>query len=177
MTKQEKAEIIQDLTEKFRQNPGFYIVNMSGMTVAESNKFRAKLHEAKLKVHMVKNTLLEKAFEQIGTSELTSMKPVLKQSSSVIYVTENQSVPAKILMEFRKGAAGKPELKGAFVESSVFIGDAALQQLASLKSKNELLGEIVGMLQSPMQNLISALQSNAGEKVAGLVQAVSEKKS
>lgn len=170
MTKEEKAQFVQSLADQLRQQPNFYVVDMGGMTVAESNAFRGRLFEDKLEVHMAKNTLIIKALTQNGV-DITPLEPVLKQSSSLILAGEVANHPAKVLKSFLVGKE-KPVLKGAWIEQSAFVGPQSLDALVNLKSKNELLGEIIGLLQSPMKNLVGALQSNAGNKIHALLEAM-----
>lgn len=159
MTREEKASFVAQLAEKFKANSNFYVVDMGGMTVAESNAFRARLFKENLEVHMAKNTLIRKALEVAGV-DAAAMAPGLKQSSSIIFAPEAANGPAKLLKEYLEGKE-KPVLKAAFVEQTAFVGgDKLVDQLASLKSKQELIGEIIGLLQAPMSNVLGALESS-----------------
>lgn len=177
MTPAEKEQFVQELAAQIRQHPNFYLVDMGGMSVAQSNNFRRKLFEKNLSVRMAKNTLIRKALEQVAASEGRSydgIYPVLKSASSLIFAGEQANEPARLIKDFHV-STDKPVVKGAFLEEAAFTGDGVLDTLVSLKSKAELLGEIIGLLQSPMANVIGGLQA-AGNKVAGLVAAIAESK-
>ncbi len=173
MTREEKADLVSKLSEKFKANSNFYVVDMGGMSVAESNAFRARLFKDKLEVHMAKNTLIIKALEEAGI-DAVPMTDALKQSSSIIFAPDAANAPARLLKEYLQGKE-KPVLKGAYLQQSAFVGGEKLvDQLASLKSKQELIGEIIGMLQSPMQNVLGALQSGKNT-LGGLVKSLEER--
>lgn len=172
MTKEQKYELVDGLAEELKANPNFYVLDMGRMTVAQANNFRRKLFEANLEVRMVKNTLIKKALDKIGVDH-TDIDPALKQPSSLIFVGENTSAPAKLLKDYRK-ASEMPQLKGAFIEHSAYIGDDQLDALANLKSKEQLLGEIIGLLQSPISNVVSALQSGGGT-IHGLLKTLADR--
>ncbi|MBX3101353.1 MAG: 50S ribosomal protein L10 [Bacteroidetes bacterium] len=174
MTKQEKYEFVTELTEKFKASPAFYVVDLGGFTVAKANEFRAKAFQANLEVKVAKNTLIRKALEQADV-DYTEMYPALKETSALVFFQDDFKAPARLIKEFRKDEE-KPALKAAYVEETIFVGDSALAQLISLKTKNELLGEIVGMLQSPMQNVLGALKGQ-GSKIAALLQSIEKKNS
>lgn len=177
MTPAEKEQFVQELAAKIRQNPNFYLVDMGGMTVAQSNNFRRKLFEKKLSVHMAKNSLIRKALEQVAAADGKSydgIYPVLKSASSLIFAGEQANEPAKLIKDFL-ASTDKPVVKGAYLEEAAFTGEGILDTLVSLKGKAELLGEIIGLLQSPIANVIGGLQAS-GNKVAGLVAAIGESK-
>jgi large subunit ribosomal protein L10 len=173
MTRSEKHEFVVELTEQIRSNRNFLVLDIDGFTVEKTSEFRRKCFEAGLKVQTVKNTLLIKALEQVDGS-YESLFPALKKPSTLLFIGENPNAPAKMVKAFRE-SADRPALKGAYVESTVFLGDESLETLIKLKSKAVLLGEIVGLLQSPAKNVISAL-TGASSKVAGLVEAIGKKK-
>jgi large subunit ribosomal protein L10 len=173
MTKQEKIAHVQELTEKFQNYPNFYIADTGGLTVAQINELRSRCFQANIEMRVVKNTLIRKALEQVE-NDYSGIYPALKQTSALFFFKENPNKPAKLIKEYRKLVKDKPVLKGAYVESSVYLGDASLEQLVALKSKTELIGDIIGLLQSPAQNVISALQSGGG-KLAGILKTLSEK--
>jgi large subunit ribosomal protein L10 len=174
MTKDQKIAHVQELAEKFKSFPHFYIADTGGLTVAQVNSLRAKCFEANIEMRVVKNTLIRKALEQTG-EDYSGLYSALKQTSAVFFIKENPNKPAKLIKEYRTaGKTEKPVLKGAFVESSVFLGDASLEQLIALKSKEELIGDIIGLLQSPAKNVISGLKSGGG-KLAGILKTLSEK--
>lgn len=175
MTKQEKTQVISELAEKFSAINYFYVTDSSGMTVAQVNKFRRMCFEKGIEYKVVKNTLIEKALEKANVGDYTEFyATALKGTSAIMFSPESGKLPAEILKSFRKGGGKLPVLKGASVNGSVFFGDTSIDMLTKLKSKNELIGEVVGLLQSPAQNVISALQSG-GNKLAGIVKTLSEK--
>jgi len=176
MNKEDKAVIIEALVEKFNKNNYFYITDASGLTVAEVNNFRRLCFEKGVEYSVFKNTLIKKALERIDNSaDYTQFDDaVLKGFSGIIFSEESGNLPAKILKDFRKKGNEKPILKGASVDASLFIGDDQLEALSKLKSKAELIGEIIGLLQSPAKNVISSLQSGSNI-LAGLVKTLSER--
>jgi len=173
MTKQEKNEAIEVLKEKFSQYNNFYITNTESLTVAQVNKLRGICFDKKVEMKVAKNTLIRKALEQMDESRFKDAFDALNGVTALMF-SENAKEPAMILSSFRKDInAEKPVLKAAFIDGDVFIGDNQLAALKDLKSKNDLIGEIIGMLQSPAQNVISAL--NAGGRLASLVKALEER--
>jgi large subunit ribosomal protein L10 len=164
MKKEEKTLVIKDLVEKLNANNKIYLADCSSLSVEKVNQFRKACFEKNVSVSVVKNTLLEKALEQANDSRLVELIPALKGATALIF-TEVGNAPAKLIKEFR-GKSDRPILKGAYVEETIYIGDNNLDALANIKSKNELIGEIVGLLQSPAQRVISALQNNAEKKEA-----------
>ena len=174
MTKEEKATIINELSEKFSQNNHFYITDASGLSVAQVNAFRRLCFNAGVEYVVYKNTLIRKALEkQSGNYE--EIYKTLHGFSGVMFSKESGNAPAKVIKEYRKKQEGKPGLKAASIESALFIGEEHLSTLSELKSKNELLGEIISLLQSPAKNVLSALLSGKNT-VAGLVKALEERK-
>ncbi|MEL6676041.1 MAG: 50S ribosomal protein L10 [Bacteroidota bacterium] len=173
MTKEQKKQLVEELVEKFRNQPNFYIADAGGLTVSEMNELRGLCYKSDIELQMVKNTLIKKALEQLD-EDYSEVYDVLKQPSSIFFTdAENPSVPAKVLKEFRKKFE-KPVLKAAVIETAVFKGDDQIKVLADLKSKGELIGEIVGLLQSPAKNVISALKSGGGQ-IAGILKTLSER--
>ncbi|MEM6348099.1 MAG: 50S ribosomal protein L10 [Bacteroidota bacterium] len=173
MTKEQKIQLVQELIETFKEYPNFYITDSGGMSVAEMNELRGLCFKSDIKLQMIKNTLIRKALENLD-GDYSEVYDALKETSSVFFATaENPSVPAKVLKEFRKKQE-RPVLKAAVIETSVFKGDDQIKALAELKSKDELIGEIVGLLQSPAKNVVSALKSSGG-KIAGILKTLSEK--
>jgi large subunit ribosomal protein L10 len=172
MRREDKNVIIDALVEKLNQYPHFYLTDISALNAYDTFALRKKCYEKDIALMVVKNTLLRKALEKSG-NKFEELYGVLKQSTSIMF-SETGNTPAKLIREFRKDH-DKPILKAAFVEESIYLGDESLELLTTLKSKNELIAEVISLLQSPMRNVISSLQSG-GNKVAGLVKALSEKK-
>ncbi|MFW5659072.1 MAG: 50S ribosomal protein L10 [Bacteroidota bacterium] len=172
MTKAEKIQLTETLVEQFKEHPSFYILDIGNMPVMNSNAFRNKMRENGLQVQMVKNTLIKKALEQLE-GDFTELDDVLKGSSALVFVGEKANAPAKALKDFR-GDGDKPALKAASIEEAFFIGDEKLDELSKLKSKEDLIAEVISLLQSPAKNVISALQSPGG-KLAGILQTLSER--
>lgn len=178
MIKEEKAIIIEDLKQKFAETPYFYIVDASGFSVAQDNNLRRACFNAGIEYRVVKNSLIKKALETLETdySPFVNQK-VLKGYSALMFVSDVGNKPAKLLKDFRnKNNTDRPILKGASIDTALFIGDNQLDVLANLKSKNELIGDIIGLLQSPAQNVVSALTGQGG-KIAGILKTLEEKKS
>jgi large subunit ribosomal protein L10 len=171
MKKELKKEIVQDLTEKFRDNRNFYIANISSLNVGEITEFRKRARKSGIEIRMVKNTLVRKALENANI-ELHQFEPVLHGSSTLIFA-EDVKAPAKLIREFR-GKKALPSLKAAFIEESLYVGDDQIEVLEKLKSKNDLIADVIFMLQSPMMKVIGGLQGS-GHKIAGLVKTLSEK--
>ena len=174
MTKTEKNSFVDELAEKFKQKPSFLLIDTGGMTVAKMNDLRRTCFKSGIEVKIAKNTLIKKALEKQGL-DYSPVFPYLKQNTTILFCDEVVNVPAKVLLDYR-GKAEVPAMKAAFVESSLFVGDASLKVISSLKTKTELLGEVIGLLQSPAQNVISALQS-AGQTIHGVLKTLEEKKS
>jgi large subunit ribosomal protein L10 len=173
MTKQEKNEVIEVLKEKFSQYNNFYITNTESLTVAQVNKLRGICFNKKVELKVAKNTLIRKAMEQMDESRFKGAFDSLNGVTALMF-SESSKEPALILTSFRKDInAEKPVLKAAFIDGDVFVGDNQLGALRDLKSKNDLIGEIIGLLQSPAKNVISAL--NAGGRLASLVKALEDR--
>jgi large subunit ribosomal protein L10 len=167
MNKQEKDQVISDLKEKFSNSSYIYFTDASSMTVAEVNKLRRMCFNKGIKMTVVKNKLAKKAMEQLGEERnFTSVFPALAGPTAIM-LTDTANLPAKLIKEFR-GDGKKPSLKAAYIDSDVFFGEESLEALISLKSKEELIGDVIMLLQSPAKNVIAALQSG-GSKIAGLV--------
>jgi large subunit ribosomal protein L10 len=172
MTREEKNAVVLDLVEQLKSTPNVYVTETGGLTVAQINTLRAMCFKAGVKVRVVKNTLLRKAMEATGRN-YSEVFPELKYHSAVFFVGENFKVPAKLIKDFRKKGA-KPELKVAYVDEAVFIGDAQLETLESLKGKNELIGEVIGLLQSPLITVMGQLNS-APNTLGGLLKTLEER--
>jgi len=171
MTREEKGQIVQQLSDELGNCTHFYLTDVSGMTVAENTQLRRKLFDKGLSIRVVKNTLLLKAFEG-HEGKFDGLNELMTGNTALVF-TETANLPAKVISEFRKKNE-RPLLKGAFIDSDFFIGDEQLKVLADMKSKEELIGEIIGLLQSPAKNVISALQSGGG-KLAGILSTLSER--
>lgn len=175
MTRQEKAQAIDELVQKFNSNSYFYITDASGMTVAQINNFRRLCHTKGLKYQVVKNTMIKKALDQMESDYSPFNESVLKGFTGIIFSPENGNLPAKTLKEFRKKSGNdKPLLKGASIATDLFIGDNQLEALSVLKSKDELIGDIIMLLQSPAKNVVASLQSGQ-HKLAGIIKTLSER--
>jgi large subunit ribosomal protein L10 len=164
MNKTEKTQVIEELVEKLNANTKIYLADCSTLTVEKVNAFRKQCFEKKVSVTVVKNTLLKKAIERANDSKLAELIPALKGETALIF-TDTSNTPAKIMKEFRKGGQ-KPALKAAYVEEMIFFGDEQLDTLAALKSKNELVGDVIALLQSPIQRVMGALENKGGEDQA-----------
>jgi len=160
MNKAEKTQVIEELVSELNANNKIYLADCSTLTVEKVNSFRRACFAKNISVRVVKNTLLKKAIERANETRLTDLIPVLKGETALIF-TEVSNSPAKVIKEFRKGG-NKPALKAAFVEEMVYIGDNNLDVLASLKSKNEMIADVVMLLQSPIKRVIGALENKKG---------------
>lgn len=172
MTREEKSQVIQDLTGKLTDNPVIYLADISGLNASDTSNLRRACFKANVKLAVVKNTLLAKAMES-SDKDFGELPNVLKGNTSLM-MAEIGNAPAKVIKAFRKGKKEKPVLKGAYVEAAVYVGDDQLDKLVNIKSKEEVIGDIIGLLQSPAKNVISALQSGGG-KIHGILQTLSEK--
>ena len=174
MKKELKAQVIEQITAQLQETPNFYITDISGLNAEKTTQLRRACFEAGIKLTVVKNTLFEHVIKGIDNEELQLVIPALKGNSAIMY-TEVANAPAKLIKKLNKDGFEKPVLKAAYVQECAFVGADKLDTLASIKSKEELLGEIIGMLQSPINNVISALQNAGGQTIAGLVKTLSEK--
>jgi len=174
MTREEKANIIEELATKFSNHSHFYITDATGFTVAQVNNFRRMCFKNGIEYRVYKNTMIRKALEKQEGTDFSPLFDVLHGFSGVMFSKEIGNTPAKVIREFRTKMEGKPVLKGASIDTSLFIGDENLNMLSELKSKNELIGEVISLLQSPAKNVISALLSGK-HTVAGLVKALEER--
>ncbi len=171
MKREEKDIIINDLVELFQNNEHFYIADISELDGEQTSDLRRACFQKEIKLMVVKNTLLKRALEQ-SNFEVEELYEVLKGPTSVMF-THTGNQPAKLIKEFRKKLE-KPVLKGAFVEEGIYIGDDQLDTLSEIKSKEELIAELIGLLQSPMKNVVSSLQS--GKNIlAGVLETLSDK--
>ena len=171
MTKEEKSKAIEELTAQLAGSNVVYVADISGLNATVTSDLRRACFKAGIKLEVVKNTLLAKAMES-SNNNYGELPTILKGNTSIL-ISDNGNAPAKIIKEFRR-RSDKPVLKGAYIHEAVFIGDNQLDALVSLKSKQEVIGEIIGLLQSPAKNVISALKSG-GNTIAGLVKTLSER--
>jgi large subunit ribosomal protein L10 len=172
MTREEKDAVVKDLTEQLNITPNVYVTDAGGLTVAQVNTLRSLCFKAGIEMRVVKNTLLRKAMEATG-KDYSGVFPELKQQSSVFFVSENFKAPAKLIKDFRKKGA-KPALKVAYIDEAVFVGDGELEALENLKGKNELIGEVIGLLQSPITMVMGQLTSGSNT-LGGLLKALEER--
>ncbi|GGX10042.1 50S ribosomal protein L10 [Aquimarina muelleri] len=171
MTREEKSLVIEDLTAQLAENSIIYLADISGLNAGTTSNLRRACYKANVSLKVVKNTLLAKAMEN-SDKDFGDLPSVLKGNTSILFA-ETSNAPAKVIKEFRKKSE-KPLLKGAFVEEAVFVGDENLDALVNIKSKEEVIGDIIGLLQSPAKNVVSALKSGGG-KLAGILKTLSEK--
>lgn len=159
MTKQEKNEVIDFLKEKFNQYNNFYITDTESLTVAQITKLRRVCFDKNVEMRVAKNTLIKKALESVDAEKYAGVFDSLHKVTALMF-SENPKDPAVIISGFRKDSKGeKPVLKAAFINGDIFVGDNQLKALTNIKTKNELIGEIIGLLQSPIQRVIGALQN------------------
>jgi large subunit ribosomal protein L10 len=171
MTKEEKINMINTIKSELDNSSNIYLTDCSGLNADLTSKLRRACFKSNIKLSVVKNTLLVKAMEEVE-KDFGELKSVLKGNTALMY-SEVGNAPAKVIKNFRKKSE-KPILKGAFVEESIYLGDDMLDSLVDIKSKEELIGEIISLLQSPAKNLISALKSS-GNKISGVLKTLSEK--
>ena len=171
MTREEKSQVIQDLTATLADTDTIYLADISGLDALTTSNLRRACFKANVKLAVVKNTLLSKAMEA-SDKEFGELQDILKGNTSLM-IAEAGNAPAKVIKEFRK-KSDKPLLKGAYVEESIYVGDDQLEALVNIKSREELIGEIITILQSPAKNVVSALQSGGG-KLSGILKTLSEK--
>ena len=172
MKREEKNVIIGEIAELLNKYPNVYIADTSALTVAKVNELRRLCFGKDVKMLVAKNKLIRKAMEKNNAQAYSEMFSALKGTSALMF-SEIGNSPAKLIKEFRK-KGDRPILKGAYIDTAVFLGDNQLETLSSIKSKNELVGEIIGLLQSPAKNVISALKSGGG-KLAGIIKTLSER--
>lgn len=172
MTKAEKTALIETLVDKFSNSKFFYITDYSSMTVAEMNDFRRKCYENNVEYKALKNTLIKKALERVDETAYEGLFDSLKGMSGIMFSEEGKT-PGSVLKSFRKEHE-KPLLKAAYIDSDIFVGDDNIDILAKLKSKSDLIAELVALLQSPMTTLLGQLNSG-GTTIHGLLQTLEEK--
>lgn len=171
MTKEEKNALIEEITEILKNNNVIYLTDIEGLNAAQTSQLRRMCFNKKVQLRVVKNTLLKKAMERSGKN-FGELFPTLKGMTSLM-IAESGSTPARLILEVRKKSE-KPILKGAYVEEAIFVGDHQLKVLENLKSREELIGDIILLLQSPIKNVVSALNSG-GQTIAGLLKTLEER--
>lgn len=171
MTREQKAQVIEDLTGRLQGAETLYLADISGLNAVDTTKLRRACYKADIKLTVVKNTLLGRAMEA-SDKDFGDLSTVLKGNTSIM-IAQKGNAPARVIKEFRKKLE-KPILKGAFIDEAVYIGDENLETLSNIKSKEELVGDVISALQSPAKNVISALK-NSGGKLAGILKTLSEK--
>ena len=172
MTKSEKSIVIERITSELNESKNIYLTDASGLNSVQTSKLRRACFKSNIKLSVVKNTLLEKAMTS-SEKEFGELDQVLKGNTALMF-SEIGNAPAKVIKEFRKKVE-KPLLKGASIEDAIYVGDDQLSYLADLKSKEELIGDVITILQSPAKNVISALKAS-GSTISGVLKALSEKK-
>ncbi len=171
MRKEEKKELIDNLTQQLTENSNFYITDIAALNAEDTIKLRRLSFKNGIRLVMVKNTLLRKAMENVD-KDLSELYSTLVGNTAIMF-SEAGNAPAKMIKEYRK-KNDKPIIKGAFIEETTYIGDDQLNFLVSIKSKDELIAEVIALLQSPVKNVVSALQSGGG-KLSGILKTLSEK--
>jgi len=172
MTKEEKSQYIEDLATKLSETGVFYLTDTAGLNVESVNNLREKCFKSNIELKVVKNTLLKKALESIEDKNYEELYGVLAGPTAIMF-SEVGNAPAKLIKDFRK-KHDKPLLKGAFIEEAIYTGEENLEFLTAIKSKEELIGEIIGLLQSPAKNVVSGLKSG-GSTIAGIIKTLSER--
>ena len=171
MKKEVKDTIIVELGEKLKQYPHFYLVDLTGLNAEQTSELRRNCFKNEIKLLVVKNKLLHKAFEN-SEIDFTALHECLKGNTALMF-TQTANAPAKMLKEYKSKKQEIPALKGAYAEESFFVGADKLEELVAIKSKSELIADVVALLQSPIKNVVSGL--NAGGKIHGLLDAIAER--
>jgi large subunit ribosomal protein L10 len=172
MTREEKNIEIESLAKQFSAYPNFYITNVDSLNSVKTSKLRRLCFSKNVKLRVAKNNLIKQALQKLDASAYEGLFPALKGTSAIMF-SEGSNTPAKLIKEFRAKDT-IPALKGAWIDSSIFIGDNQLDTLVNLKSKNELVADIIALLQSPAKNVVSQLQSS-GQKLVGILKTLEEK--
>ena len=171
MNKEEKIKAVEDLKNDLVDCKTLYLTDIAGLDSLQTSKLRRECFNSDVKLSVVKNTFLNRAMDDSGV-DFGELKEHLKGNTTIM-ISDKGNAPAKVIKKFRKGG-DKPILKGAFIDEAIYIGDEQIDFLSTLKSKQEIIGEIITLLQSPVKNVISALKSSGG-KIAGLVKTLTEK--
>ena len=174
MTREEKNQQIENLSETLKESEIVYLADIAGLNAKQTSNLRNQCFKNNIRLNVVKNTLLKKAMEKSG-KEFQGLVDTLTGNTSLM-IAQESSTPARIIKELRKKKMEKPLIKGAYVEEAVYIGDENLETLAALKSKEELISDVIALLQSPAKNVVSSLQSGK-DQIGGLIKALEERAS
>ena len=174
MKKELKEQVIAAIKANMAEYPNFYITDIAGLNAEDTSKLRRDCFNEGIKLTVVKNTLFHKVIKDAQNSELDLLVPTLEGNTAIMYC-EAPAVPAKLIKKYNKAGSEKPALKGAYVQECAFLGADKLEELINIKSRAELIGDIVAMLQSPIKNVVSALQNGGGQLIAGLVKTLEER--
>ncbi|HHV03115.1 MAG: 50S ribosomal protein L10 [Bacteroidales bacterium] len=172
MKKEQKGQIIEGLADQLKATPDFYVVDIDGLNAEKTSRLRRECFAQNIKLVVVKNTLLKRTLEQAGIEEMKLLFPILEGSTAVMF-TENVNAPARLIKLFGQ-ENGKPVLKGALIQECAYIGEDQLENLINIKSREELIGDIAGLILSPAQRLLSAVEA-AGSNMAGIVKTLAER--
>lgn len=174
MTRQEKDNLISDLADRLSKSEVVYLTDIAGLNAEDTSKLRRLCFQKEVQLEVVKNTLLRLAMERVEGKDYGDLASVLKGNTGLM-ISEVGSVPAKLIKEFRK-KSDRPILKGAYIQEGVYLGDQSLETLATLKTKDELIADVIALLQSPAKNVVSGLKSGGG-KLAGIIKTLQERES
>ena len=174
MRKEVKVQILESISAQLQEYPNFYIVDIAGLNAEQTSKLRRECFEKNIKLVVVKNTLFHKALEALNSEEVAQVYPALEGPTAIMYC-ETANAPAKLIKKFNDAGSEKPVLKAAYVQECAFVGADKLGELCNIKSREELIADIVALLQAPARNIISALQNGGPQTIAGLVKTLSEK--
>ena len=174
MKKEMKEQVIAAIKANLAEYPNFYITDISGLNAEDTSKLRRDCFNEGIKLNVVKNTLFHKVIKDAQNSELDLLVPTLEGNTAIMYC-EAPAVPAKLIKKYNKAGSEKPALKGAYVQECAFVGADKIDELINIKSREELIGDIIGLLQSPIKSVVSALQNGGGQLIAGLVKTLEEK--
>jgi len=174
MKKEKKEQILESISAQIKQYPHFYVTDIEGLNAEDTSNLRRACFEAGIKLVVVKNSLFHKVIKDLNHDELNQLVPTLKGNTAIMYTEQAANGPARLIKKLQEKGAAKPALKGAYVQECAFVGADKLAELCAIKSKEELIGDVIALLQSPARNVISALES-AGGKLAGIVKTLSEK--
>ena len=174
MKKELKEQVINAIKANLAQYPNFYITDIAGLNAEQTSKLRRDCFNEGIKLTVVKNTLFHKVIKDAQNAEMELLVPALEGNTAIMY-TEAPAVPAKLIKKYQKAGSEKPALKAAYVQECAFVGADRLEELVNIKSREELIGDIIGLLQSPIKSVISALQNGGGQTIAGLVKTLEER--